>query len=67
MPEQWLTVQEASQLSGYSVKYVRRLLRQGKIESRKFATIWQVSKSDLLAYVRESKKSEDKRRGPRRI
>ncbi len=67
MSDHWLTVHEASQLSGYSVQYMRRLLNQGKIESRKFATIWQVSKSALLAYVRESQKSEDKRRRPRKI
>ena len=67
MADEWLTVEEAARLSGYSIQYVRRLLRLGKIESRKFAIVWQVSKSALLVYVRESKKSEDKRRGPRGV
>lgn len=65
MADEWLSVFQAAEISGYSVKYVRRLLRQGKVKSQKFLTVWQVSKSSLLAYLREAKKSDDKRWGPK--
>jgi len=65
MPDEWLTVAQAAELSGYHRVYLTDLIRAGKIEAHKFGPIWQVSKSALLAYIREAKKSKDGRRGPR--
>ena len=65
MTDEWLTVYQAAEVSGYSAEYVRRLLRQGKISSQKFLTVWQISKSSLLAYIREAQKTPDKRWGPK--
>ncbi len=65
MSNDWLTVTQASELSGYHRVYLTDLIRSGKIEARKFGPIWQVNKSALLAYIREAKKSKDGRRGPR--
>lgn len=50
--EGWLTTKGAAELSGYSVKYLRRLARQGRIEARKIGRDWLVSRDSLLAYKR---------------
>jgi len=65
MPDDWLTVAQAAELSGYHPIYLTELVRAGKIDGRKFGPVWQVSKSALLAYIREAKKSKDRRRGPK--
>lgn len=64
MAEQWLTVQQAADILGYHPNSIRRLIYDGQIEARKFATVWQVSKPSLLAYVRKVEKLGDKR-GPK--
>ena len=66
MAETWITTEQAAELSGYHVIYLLDLLRSGKVKGRKFGPIWQVSRASLLEYVNEAKKSEDKRRGPKR-
>jgi excisionase family DNA binding protein len=64
MPEDWITTQEAAELSGYHPEYVRKLLQGGHIASRKFGPVWQVDRASLLDYVA---RMEDKgeRRGPK--
>lgn len=61
----WITVQEASQLSGYHPERIRELVRDGKVSARKFGFVWMVSKSSLNKYTEAAKKSSDKRRGPK--
>ena len=60
---QWITVQEAADLSGYHPTYLRDLIRAGAIMARKFGPVWQVDRAALLAYVGAAKKSDDGRRG----
>jgi excisionase family DNA binding protein len=62
--DDWITTNEAADLSGYHVNYIRQLIRRGAIHARKFGTIWQVSQSSLEAYVESATKSEDGRHGP---
>ena len=38
--EKWLTVNEAAELSGYHPEHIRRLIREGKIEAKKFSIVW---------------------------
>ena len=54
--EEWLTVNEAAELSGYHPEHVRRLIRQGEITAKKFSIVWMVSRDSLLKY----KKSQEK-------
>ena len=61
---EWITTSEAVRLSGYNAEYIRRLIRTERIEARKFATVWQISRASLLAYIDETEQSVDKRRGP---
>jgi excisionase family DNA binding protein len=63
--DEWITVQEAAELSGYHAEYVRTLIRGGKIKARKFGPVWAVSKEVLLTYVKRAKESHDGRHGPK--
>ena len=63
MPDEWLTVAQAAELSGYNAEYIRRLIRSDRIKARKFgALVWQVSRASLMSHLRESQKAG---RGPR--
>ena len=63
--DDWITTQEAAELSGYHVNHLRRLIRQGLIKAQKFGPVWQISRQSLVIYVVDSKKSGDGRRGPK--
>ena len=58
---EWLTVQEAAQLSGYNPEHITRLIRQGKIEAQKFSIVWQVNRDSLMAYQSKAQQLGDKR------
>jgi excisionase family DNA binding protein len=53
---EWLTVQEASELSGYHPEYVRQLVREGKVNAKKFSIVWMVDRDSLLTYVKDQEK-----------
>ena len=65
MNEEWISVKQAAELSGYNEEYVRRLLRTGKVGGRKFVTVWQVNQHSLMSYLEASEESQDQRRSPR--
>lgn len=65
MTDDWITTKQAADLSGYNVQYVRRLIRNGKVDARKFATVWQVNRQSLLTYLAEAEETDDRRHGPR--
>jgi excisionase family DNA binding protein len=62
--DEWITVQEASKISGYNEEYITRLIREGKINAKKFGFVWQVSRSSVLAYTENTEKLGNKR-GPK--
>lgn len=63
--DEWLSVAEAAKLSGYHPEYVRRLIRDGEIEARKFSIVWQVKRKSLESYVENACSQEDKRYIPK--
>lgn len=65
MSEEWLTTQQAADLTGYHMVYIRDLVRAEQIKGRKWGQAWQVNKASLLAYVEAAKQSKDSRRGPK--
>lgn len=65
MVEDWITTQEAANLSGYHPNYLRKLIRAGEIHGRKWGQAWQISRASLLAYLETAKRLEDKRWGPK--
>ena len=50
MPE-WITTEEAAELSGYDVQHVRRLMRENKIAGRKAGTMWWIDTDSLKDYL----------------
>jgi excisionase family DNA binding protein len=64
MADEWLTVAQAAELIGYHADHIRRLIRAGKIDADKFATVWRVDRRSLLAYIKAAEKQGEKR-GPK--
>jgi excisionase family DNA binding protein len=60
-----ITVQEASEITGYNAQYLRRLLRAGKMEAIKIGQIWLVNLTSLQAYISCAISSNDLRCGPK--
>jgi excisionase family DNA binding protein len=66
MPE-WASysIKEASQQSGYNEEYLRRLIRQGKLEAIKIGPAYLIRVESLEQYVEEMQTADDGRTGPR--
>jgi len=47
---EWLTIEEASELSGYDVEIIRRLIEDGAVESRREGGTWLVEKASLREF-----------------
>ena len=63
--DKWLSVSEAAEISGYHPEYIRRLIRDGEIEAKKFSIVWQVKREALIAYLESAKSQDDKRFTPK--
>lgn len=63
--DEWITTQEAADLSGYHVNYLRKLIRRGDIRGRKISIVWLINRRSLLEYMAQAEESDDKRRGPK--
>lgn len=50
---EYVSVEEAAEITGYSEQYIRRLLRQGKVEATKKGYMWWVSLASLKEYKRQ--------------
>ena len=61
---EWITTDEASQISGYHVNYLRQIIRKNKIMAEKRGRDWWVDKTSLLEYVAHAATTTDKRHGP---
>jgi excisionase family DNA binding protein len=59
----WLTTDEAVEISGYNLQYVRELIRDKKIKAVKKGGSYWVDRQSLLDYIAAAKESQDKRRG----
>ena len=60
METEWLTVNEAAKVSGYHPEYVRQLIREGKVNAKKFSIVWMVDKESLLTYMKDQEKPPQK-------
>ena len=65
--DEWLTIQQAAQLSGYHAEYLRIIVREGRLIAHKFGPVWAISKKSLLSYLQTAEKSDDRRQGPKII
>ena len=64
MAEEWITTAEAADLSGYHPNHIRRLLKQGSVDGRKWGQAWQVNRASLFTYLDRIRKI-GKKRGPK--
>jgi len=65
MPD-WISVEEAAEISGYHPNYIRKLIRNGQIEADKKGPMWWIDKVSLKAYVDKMKELGDQRFNPYR-
>lgn len=63
----YISVKIASQWSGYSDQYIRRLLRKGYLKTKRIGQIWLIEKTGFENYLLEAKMSTDKRFGPQKL
>ena len=66
-PTEWITTAEAAELTGYSVQYLRRIIRQGRVRARKWVNAWMVDRKALLDYKREMDSLGPEKHDPWRI
>jgi len=59
-----ISVQAASEYSGYSLQYIRRLLRNGKLAGLKIGQVWLIEKATFEAYLEKAIQVTDRRYGP---
>jgi len=60
-----ISVQVAAEYSGYSTQYLRRLLRNGKLEGIKIGQLWLVEKGSFDIYIEQAQDAPDQRFGPK--
>ena len=60
-----ISVQVAASYSGYSLQYLRRLLRTGKLEGTKIGQVWLVEKGTFDLYIDQAQDTTDQRFGPK--
>ena len=63
--EKHISVKAAAEFSGYSIQYLRRLLRRGHLEGIKIGQVWLINLGSLDAYLRNGQMVRDRRHGPR--
>lgn len=60
------TVDEAAKKTGYNPQYIRRLIREGKIEAIKLGSLYLIRQDSLKAFIKEIEQETDNRFGPKR-
>lgn len=63
--DDWLTVEQAAELSGYHPVYLRGVIRSGQIQAKKISFMWFINRQSLIEYISQAEQSGDKRRGPK--
>ena len=60
-----ISVKDAAVISGYSLQYLRRLLRTGKLTGLKIGQLWLIDKDTLETYLIKASEASDQRFGPK--
>ena len=61
-----ISVKEAARYSGYSVQYLRRLLRSGGVGGLKIGQLWLIEMNGFSNLLGKMTKDGEKRFGPRK-
>lgn len=59
--QDWITVAEAAEKSGYSIRTIQRLLQNGKIEGWKPGHDWFTTLDAVIKYQQQVKKGRPKK------
>jgi excisionase family DNA binding protein len=65
--EKHISVKAAAELSGYSIQYLRRLLRNDRLEGTKIGQVWLIKLASFESYLRHGQMLRDRRHGPRKL
>jgi hypothetical protein len=65
MVDDWISISEAVERSGYTADYLRTLIRQKQIKGRKVITVWLVNRTSLDEFSKQRDARTDKRGRPR--
>ncbi len=67
MMAEWITTEEARQMSGYSIAHLQDLIRRKKLEAEKKGGAYWVNRAALETYIQEAQaaKAKDRRHGAR--
>ena len=60
-----ISVKVAANYSGYSLQYLRRLLRAGYLNGLKVGQLWLIDKKAFDAYIEKTTEASDSRFGPK--
>jgi len=60
-----ISVKDAAACSGYSLQYIRRLLRLEKLAGLKLGQVWLIQMDSFEAYLTNAESSKDHRFGPK--
>ena len=60
-----ISVRAAAYFSGYSLQYLRRLLRTGKLDGLKVGQLWLIDKTAFDTYIEKTTEASDRRFGPK--
>jgi excisionase family DNA binding protein len=63
--EKHISVKAAAEFSGHSIQYLRRLLRNGRLEGIKIGQVWLIKLASFERYLRRGQMLLDRRHGPR--
>jgi len=50
-PIEWITTNEAAELTGYAAGYLRQLIAKGRLKAKKRGRDWFLDKAEVLAYA----------------
>jgi excisionase family DNA binding protein len=60
-----ISVKDATEFRGYSLQYIRRLLRCGKLAGLKIGQVWLIDKDAFDSYLERANLVLDRRFGPK--
>jgi len=61
----FVSVESATEITGYNIQYLRRLLRAGKLDGVKVGQVWLIDLDSLQIYFSNAIISNDLRCGPK--
>jgi len=65
--ERHLSVKAAAEAFGYNEQYLRRLLRDGRLQGTRIGQVWLIRLASLEAHLRNGFSAQDRRFGPQGI